>query len=160
MTTEHQVSQQQSLQLLISLHRLMRTIRQAAPTGLYPTQLIVLSQLLQSGPMRVGELAVQVPCSQPTATTMVSTLEQLGLVAREPDPSDGRAIQVTLTELGRDTIISLAHGEAEVIAQRLGELAPEEAAQVLAVQPLLDRLSGQRFADQSASRFARQNPTK
>ena len=45
MTTEHQVLQQQSLQLLISLHRLMRTIRQAAPTGLYPTQLIVLSQL-------------------------------------------------------------------------------------------------------------------
>ncbi|QUQ71459.1 MarR family winged helix-turn-helix transcriptional regulator [Kutzneria sp. CA-103260] len=160
MTIDHQVSRQQSLQLLISLHRLMRTIRQAAPTGLYPTQLIVLSQLLQNGPMRVGELAVQVPCSQPTATTMVSTLEQMGLVAREPDPSDGRAIQVTLTDLGRDTIISLAHGEAEVIAQRLGELTPEEAAQVLAVQPLLDRLSGLRSADQSVSRFAPQNPTK
>jgi DNA-binding MarR family transcriptional regulator len=147
-TTDYQVSQQQSLHLLISLHRLLRTVRQAAPAGLYPTQLIVLSQLLQSGPMRVGELAAQVPCSQPTATTMVSHLEAMGLVAREPDPSDGRAIQVTLTETGRETIISVAHGEAEIIAARLAELTPEEAAQVLAVVPLLDRLSGQR-ADQS-----------
>ena len=157
MTTEHQVCQQRTLQLLISLHRLLRTVRQAAPTGLYPTQLIVLSQLLQNGPMRVGELAVQVPCSQPTATTMVSQLEAMGLVAREPDPSDGRAIQVTLTERGRDTIISVAHGEAEVIAQRLAELTPEEADQVLAVTPLLERLAGQRMAEPSP---AGQNPTK
>lgn len=157
MTTEHQVCQQQTLQLLISLHRLLRTVRQAAPTGLYPTQLIVLSQLLQNGPMRVGELAVQVPCSQPTATTMVSHLEAMGLVAREPDPSDGRAIQVTLTERGRDTIISVAHGEAEVIAQRLAELTPDEAAQVLAVTPLLERLAGQRAAEPNP---VGQNPTK
>jgi DNA-binding MarR family transcriptional regulator len=148
-TTQHQACQQQSLQLLISLHRLLRTVRQAAPAGLYPTQLIVLSQLLQSGPMRVGELAQQVPCSQPTATTMVSHLEAMGLVVRESDPSDGRAIQVTLTEQGRDTIISVAHGEAEIIAERLTELTPEEAAQVLAVAPLLDRLSGQRHVDQN-----------
>jgi DNA-binding MarR family transcriptional regulator len=148
-TTERQGRQQQSLRLLISLHRLLRTVRQAAPAGLYPTQLIVLSQLLQTGPMRVGELAAQVPCSQPTATTMVSHLETMGLVAREPDPSDGRAIQVTLTEQGRETIISVAHGEAEIIAQRLAELTPEEAAQVLAVTPLLERLSGQRLVDQN-----------
>jgi DNA-binding MarR family transcriptional regulator len=144
-TTEFEVSQQQSLQLLISLHRLLRTVRQAAPAnGLYPTQLIVLSQLLQGGPMRVGELAAQVPCSQPTATTMVSHLEAMGLVAREPDPDDRRAIQVTLTETGRETIISVTHGDAEIIAARLAELTPEEAAQVLAVAPLLERLSGQR----------------
>ncbi|EWM16349.1 hypothetical protein KUTG_06653 [Kutzneria sp. 744] len=65
LTTDYQVGQQQSLHLLISLHRLLRTIRQAAPAGLYPTQLIVLNQLLQGGPMRVGELAAQVPCSHP-----------------------------------------------------------------------------------------------
>jgi DNA-binding MarR family transcriptional regulator len=144
-TTDVQVNQQQSLQLLLSLHRLLRTVRQAAPAnGLYPTQLIVLSQLLQGGPMRVGELAAQVPCSQPTATTMVSHLETMGLVAREADPDDRRAIQVTLTDTGRETIISVAHGDAEIIAARLAELTPEEAAQVLAVAPLLDRLAGQR----------------
>lgn len=152
MTTERLDCRQESLRLLISLHRLLRTVRQAAPAGLYPTQLIVLSQLLQSGPMRVGELAQQVPCSQPTATTMVSHLEAMGLVAREPDPSDGRAIQVTLTERGRDTIISVAHGEAEIITERLAELTPEEAAQVLAVAPLLERLSGQRAVDQSPTK--------
>jgi DNA-binding MarR family transcriptional regulator len=148
-TTDHQVSHQQTLHLLIALHRLLRTIRQAAPAnGLYPTQLIVLNQLLQYGPMRVGELAAQVPCSQPTATTMVSNLEAMGLVARGPDPDDGRAIQVTLTDTGRETIISVAHGDAEIIAERLAELTPAEAAQVLAVAPLLERLSGQR-GDQS-----------
>ncbi|WP_255360953.1 hypothetical protein [Kutzneria sp. 744] len=38
----------------------------------------------------------------------------------------------------------MTHGDAEFIDARLAELIPEEAAQVLAVVPLLDRLSGQR----------------
>jgi DNA-binding MarR family transcriptional regulator len=140
-TVDHRVSRQDALQLLLSLHRLLRTVRQATPSGLSPTQLILLS-LLQGGPLRVGELAAQVPCSQPTATVLVSQLEAIELVTREPDPSDGRATRVRLTERGRDTIMSVAHGDAQLIAERLGELDPDEIEQVLAVRPLLDRLAG------------------
>jgi DNA-binding MarR family transcriptional regulator len=137
-----QVSNQESLQLVLSLHRLVRSLRHVAPAaGLYPTQLIVLSQLVQTGPMRVGELAGQVPCSQPTATTIVSSLETMGLVSREPDPADGRAIRVTLTSQGRETIISVAHGEAELLSERMSELSTEEMELMLRVGPLLTRLA-------------------
>ncbi|AHI00708.1 MarR family transcriptional regulator [Kutzneria viridogrisea] len=140
MTT--QANSQEALQLVLSLHRMVRCLRHAAPAaGLYPTQLIVLSLLAGGGPTRVGELAAQVPCSQPTATTIVSSLEALGLVRREPDPADGRAIRVTLTEQGRETVISVVHGEAELLSERLAELSEEEQDLVLRAGPLLRRMA-------------------
>ncbi|MFD1050312.1 MarR family transcriptional regulator, partial [Kibdelosporangium lantanae] len=76
MTTE-----QQAFDIVIALHRLLRTLRHAVRNNsLQPTQVIVLSQLVTYGPMRVGELASRVPCSQPTATVAVTSLESTGHV--------------------------------------------------------------------------------
>ncbi|NLU70877.1 MarR family transcriptional regulator [Streptomyces sp. HNM0574] len=131
-----------ALELVLSLHRLLRSLRRAGATGgLQPTQLIVLSLLTEGGPSRVGVLAERVPCSQPTATAVVAELESAGLVRREPDPTDGRATRVAVTEAGGRTLSGVAHGEAEALTRRLGLLAPEDAAHVLATAPLLRRLA-------------------
>ena len=123
--------------LVISLHRLVRSLRRGGSAGLQPTQLIVLAQLAESGPLRVGELAERVPCSQPTATTVVAGLQASGLLNREADPHDGRAVRVALTALGEKEILSTAHNEAEVLAQRLDELSTAERDRVVAAGPLL-----------------------
>ncbi|MEV4318392.1 MarR family winged helix-turn-helix transcriptional regulator [Actinocrispum sp. NPDC049592] len=137
MTTE-----QQAFDIVVALHRLLRTLRHAVKnTSLQPTQVLVLSQLLTSGPMRVGELAARVPCSQPTATVAVSSLESAGYVRREPDPADGRAIRVVATDTGRELILSLAHNEAEELAGRLRRLEPAELAILEQLPGLLNKLA-------------------
>lgn len=123
--------------LVISLHRLVRSLRRASSAGLQPTQLIVLAQLAESGPLRIGELAERVPCSQPTATTVVAGLEAAGMLTRAADPDDGRAVRVALTAVGEKEILSTAHDEAEVLTQRLAGLPAAEREHVLAVGPLL-----------------------
>ncbi|OAR27308.1 MarR family transcriptional regulator [Streptomyces sp. ERV7] len=131
-----------ALQLVVSLHRLLRSLRRAAPAdGIQPTQIVLLSLLAESGPARIGALAARVPCSQPTATAAVSGLEATGLVRRESDPTDGRAARIVLTDRGARALVDAARAEAEVLAWRLGALGAEEARAVVALGPLLRRLA-------------------
>ncbi|MFF0744784.1 MarR family winged helix-turn-helix transcriptional regulator [Streptomyces sp. NPDC004111] len=128
--------------LVIALHRLMRSLRRAAPSGRFqPTQLIVLTLLYERSPARIGELAAKVPCSQPTATAAVAALETRGLVRREPDPTDGRASSVLLTAAGVAALTDVAGNEAEVLTARLAALDPEQARAVVALGPVLRRLA-------------------
>ncbi|ONI71222.1 MarR family transcriptional regulator [Actinosynnema sp. ALI-1.44] len=128
--------------MVIALHRLLRTLRHAVrDTTLQPTQVLVLAQLVTSGPMRVGELAARVPCSQPTATVAVAGLETAGYVRRVPDPADGRAIQVGVTDEGRQMMLSLAHGEAHELAERMNQLDPADQDQIHQTVALLAKLA-------------------
>ncbi|WP_253671750.1 MarR family winged helix-turn-helix transcriptional regulator [Streptoalloteichus tenebrarius] len=135
------MTEEDALQLVLAVHRLNRTLR-VSTTDLPPTQLIVLSLLMEHGPTRIGELAARVPCSQPTATTVVAGLEGTGLVRRQPDPADGRAVLITLTDEGQERVVWVARREAELLDLRMAELTPEERGVVLAATPLLRRLAG------------------
>nr|WP_225953966.1 MarR family transcriptional regulator [Kibdelosporangium phytohabitans] len=120
----------------------MRTLRHAVrDNSLQPTQALVLAQLVNHGPMRVGELAPRVPCSQPTATVAVAGLESAGYVRRVPDPADGRAIQVVVTDEGQDVLYSLAHGEAKELALRMNDLGATDQEQLHRTTELLTKLA-------------------
>jgi DNA-binding MarR family transcriptional regulator len=140
--TARAVSADDALDVVIAMHRLLRRLRRAGHTGaVHPTQLIVLALLNQYGPLRVGELASRVPCSQPTATTAVSGLLASGFVDREPDPTDGRATRVVATTAGREILRSFAHSEAEVLAALISALPEDDARLVLTAAPVLSALA-------------------
>jgi DNA-binding MarR family transcriptional regulator len=130
-------------ELMLTVHRLTRLMRGCAGhSGLSPTRLLVLSILAERGPVRVGTLAALVPCSQPSATTLVAHLESEGLVRRAPDPDDGRAVVVTLTDQGRQHLRSLAVGGALVLRDRLAALPEARRDTISAALPLLRDLCG------------------
>ncbi|MCK7622482.1 MarR family transcriptional regulator [Streptomyces sp. RS10V-4] len=130
------------LQLVISLHRLTRSLRRSATAGsIQLTHIAVLALLSQRGPSRIGEIAQWVPCSQPTATAVVLGLESAGLVRREADPEDRRASRVLLTDQGTAALADVARGEAQVLARRLAALRPDEVRRLAEVEPLLRRLA-------------------
>ncbi|WP_019355706.1 MarR family winged helix-turn-helix transcriptional regulator [Streptomyces sp. AA1529] len=140
--------QDAAFEMVLALHRVLRSLRRAGPTGgLQPTQLIVLALLTEAGPSRIGVIADRVPCSQPTATAAVAELQTAGLVRREPDPTDGRAARVAVTEEGFAALRGVAHGEAAVLLERLGALPDEDAERVLATAPLLRLLADGDRAD-------------
>jgi DNA-binding MarR family transcriptional regulator len=136
------VGADEALDVVIAMHRLMRRLRRAGHTGaVHPTQLIVLALLNQYGPLRVGELARRVPCSQPTATTAVAGLLAAGFVDRDPDPTDGRANRVAATDAGLGILRSFAHGEAEVLASLMSAIPADDARVLLTAAPILSALA-------------------
>jgi DNA-binding MarR family transcriptional regulator len=53
-----------------------------------------------AGPIRIGELHQHVLLSQPALSRLVDRLASRGLVARGPDPADGRSVLLSLTAAG------------------------------------------------------------
>ena len=141
-----------ALNLVIALHRLLRDIRSVLPEGPFNgTQLLVLSQLAGAEPTRIGELAQHVRCSQPTATTVVNGLAADGLVQRIKDTADGRAIKVSLTDLGRQTLREFGERQAAYLESLIDQLPEDERAIMLSAIPIMARMAGSSTKGNSAA---------
>jgi DNA-binding MarR family transcriptional regulator len=68
---------------------------------------------LAEGPMSLSGLAEAVGVDAPYATLIVDSLEERGLVERQPDPADRRRKLVTLTSAGKEAIGKLLRIERE-----------------------------------------------
>jgi len=133
---------QETLQLLVSMHRIVRHLRRSRTTTvLHPTQFLALMLIADEQPIRIGEIAARVPCSQPTATTTVAGLEEAGLVRREPDPVDGRATAVVLTEAGARMVEASGQQAADELGKLLRRLDDEDRALVLKAGQALARIA-------------------
>ncbi|TCO48315.1 DNA-binding MarR family transcriptional regulator [Kribbella antiqua] len=77
---------------------------------------LVLFVLRCSGALRLSDLAGRMELDASTASRHVRSLEQLGLVRRSPDPDDGRAFRVELTEQGIEEWESSARRRMELLS--------------------------------------------
>jgi DNA-binding MarR family transcriptional regulator len=79
---------------------------------------------LAAGPMRAGELAQQCFLSPPSTTELVEGLVREGLVRREDDPHDRRAVRVSLTAAGRREVDRYHTAFAEALGEAIARLDP------------------------------------
>ncbi|GAB3118986.1 MarR family winged helix-turn-helix transcriptional regulator [Glaciibacter psychrotolerans] len=86
--------------LVVVNHRLTRVAARAAGGTESPALWRTLSVLRGSGPLRLGALAESSRVSQPTATNLVTTLDELGWVHRRADPTDARASLIEASDAG------------------------------------------------------------
>ncbi|MGO1975252.1 MAG: MarR family winged helix-turn-helix transcriptional regulator [Propionibacteriaceae bacterium] len=103
------------------LMRCTRTLRRRwsrllEPWGLSPHQTRALRVLSTSEGPRLSELADALHVAPRSATEVVDHLAEKGLVRRDPDPADRRAIRLQLTEDGQQLL-------AEVNQARSAEMA-------------------------------------
>jgi len=84
------------------LGHLMRRLRAEHRFSL--SQGAVLGRLDREGTKSIGDLAVAERVRPQSMTQTISDLEADGLIARRPDPADGRRILVELTEQGLHTL--------------------------------------------------------
>jgi DNA-binding MarR family transcriptional regulator len=93
-------------QLADLVHRLTRRLRRAqaerlAPLGLTPAQERAMRMIARSeDPLRMTEIADRLGIVPRSLTTVIDALEEAGLVRREVDPSNRRAILLHLTDRG------------------------------------------------------------
>ena len=98
----------------------------ASEAGLTLTQLGVLEAILHKGPLTQRELSRKVLTSAGNMTDVIDKLAARGLVARNRQPSDRRAVRVELTPAGHEAISGFFPTHARNIARAMSSLNAEE----------------------------------
>ncbi|WP_040339788.1 MarR family winged helix-turn-helix transcriptional regulator [Candidatus Blastococcus massiliensis] len=113
----------------------------AAAGGSLPTWRVLLA--LDGAEHRTqAELATAVGIRQPTLTHHLDGLERDGLVVRERDPSNRRAVQVSVTESGRQLFLRLRRIAAAFDGRLRAGLADDEVARLRGVLAQLEENAG------------------
>lgn len=84
------------------MRRAVKTISLSDVTSaLTPTQLVVLVHLDEREKSRIGGLAQALGAAQNTVSEVVTRMQRAGMVVKERDPDDNRAVVVRLAPKGR-----------------------------------------------------------
>jgi DNA-binding MarR family transcriptional regulator len=101
--------------------RVTRAIsRDLATAGLPDLSWYDVLWALYRKPLRVKELAEAVVLSPTAMSRFVDRVEKAGYVRREPDPDDRRALQITITDAGRDLLRRMWPIYSRGIEERFG----------------------------------------
>ncbi|MEW2118068.1 MarR family transcriptional regulator [Streptomyces sp. NPDC005474] len=98
----------------------------------------LLVRLDECGRQRATELAAYIGVGKATMSRQLRALEDLGLVAREPDPADGRAWLVHLTDEGRARFRTVREARR---ARYVRELVAWDRVEVAELARLLHQLN-------------------
>ncbi|HEY8545770.1 MAG TPA: MarR family transcriptional regulator [Acidimicrobiales bacterium] len=124
-------------------HALKRAINaRVQPTGLSLARLRVLYQLVAVDGIRLGELSTCVDVAPRTMTSTIEAMERDGLVERRPDPNDGRATIVRITDAGRRSFAEGRRLQASVVADLFAALDEDQQAVLADALDHLARLAG------------------
>jgi len=125
-------------------HSIYLVRRLDADGELSAAQLSTLKMLLDAeddGGVRVGEIARNLGVKVPSATEQIIKLERAGLVRREPDPADSRAVRVKLSAEGHAAVESANVRRNAVMAGILGSLTEAERQALAAAIPVIGRIN-------------------
>lgn len=100
-----------------SREAVVRELAGPAAAGLSPTDLWLLDGVVRHGPVRMGDIAAWQGVDKSTVTTQLRRLIDRGLVERQPDPTDRRAVLVTAGEAGVRLHREVSRQGARVLAR-------------------------------------------
>ncbi|MGH7609547.1 MAG: MarR family winged helix-turn-helix transcriptional regulator [Candidatus Dormibacteria bacterium] len=136
-------------QLRAVIGRLSRGLRPGdAAAGLSPSQMSVLATVARRGPLGLNQLS-RLENLHPTMLSRIAAkLVAAGLVTRVPDPDDGRAALLKISERGRALHRQIRAERDRVLVAGLRSLPPEQRRALRDALPALDLLaSGLRRED-------------
>ncbi|KUG56371.1 hypothetical protein AVL61_14800 [Kocuria rosea subsp. polaris] len=114
---------------LLELQRVMKRVTKTDAGGrrLNPTAIALLYYLDSNGPRRATVMASETGLGPSGLSRQLAVLEDEGHVERTPDPDDGRAALVAITERGRDQVRAVLEEDAQRLAARLEGWDEEQA---------------------------------
>ena len=131
--------------LSVAITRLRARLREEAGvdgTGLSVSQLSVLWNILQEGPVTAAGLAASQHVSPQSIAQNLAVLKAAGLIRTERDPSDGRKTLITASESSRRLVTSVRASKESYLARAIDALVgPQERADLDRAIELLERLA-------------------
>jgi DNA-binding MarR family transcriptional regulator len=138
------MANEDSVQLADLLHRLTKRLRWAqaerlAPLGLTPAQERALRVIARGEePPRMTEIADRLGIVPRSLTTVVDALEEAGLVRREVDPRNRRAILLHLTDRGVAVRDDLREARWRATEELFAPLSADQRKNLIDLLTLLD----------------------
>jgi DNA-binding MarR family transcriptional regulator len=125
--------------LVPDLYRVVRRLRRISDSpALDVTTLMLLHRLGAGGAARPSDLAAELGLALSTISRHARALGDLGLVSRDPDPEDGRSLQLSLTQAGADHMTDAFRRREDAVARAT---TGWDASDVDALRALLARLA-------------------
>jgi len=121
--------EQSAEQFLNLMDRMRRVGPQTAPpreANISPSQLAFLTFLTLNPGCGIQAIASGLRLSKPTVSIGVSQLEETGFLTRQPDPKDGRAVQLFLTPEGQKLHQRTLEFRCQKFERLLKYLSPQE----------------------------------
>jgi len=117
-----------------SLTRVGRAIlRLEVPSHVLPDGMTInrtghwlMVRVSESAPIRLSEIADSVELDLSTISRQVRDLVGAGLLAKVPDPADGRAALLSLTEQGAAVLEAVSEARRQVLAEAIADWSDEE----------------------------------
>ena len=86
----------------------------------------LLVRVSESAPLRLSDIADSVELDLSTLSRQVRCLVDAGLLAKVPDPADGRASLLSLTDRGAAVLESVSQARRRVLAEAMADWTDEE----------------------------------
>ena len=128
-----------------TMHR--RADASLQPLGVTANQFVLLALLSEHGGITQRELVHRASSDANTVRAMLLALEEKGLVARKPHPTDGRAWSVTLSAKGRRTFKTLWEASEPFRERIQAVFRPGETEKLLDLLARLNDAMGARDED-------------
>jgi DNA-binding MarR family transcriptional regulator len=100
-------------------------------------RLRLLRALEQHGDQTMTTLALSLNITQRRITSLVAALVSDGLVARAPNPVDGRSTVISMTDPGREHLETYWPQFQAAVSAAFGDIPAEQQEQLLAITPVL-----------------------
>lgn len=131
----------QSARLIDALRRINRSLRHHATTTLTLGNLSALAAIVDAGRIRPGDLALREGIAPATISRIIGHLEQAGLIARHPDPNDGRSYFLAATDKGAADLIEVRRSRSAALLEHLQHLDTGDRTLLFAALPALESLA-------------------
>jgi DNA-binding MarR family transcriptional regulator len=123
-----------------AIYLLRRVRRVDEATGLSASKLSALSVVVFAGPITLRDLAAAEQVRPPSMTRTVQELEAEGLIAREPDEQDRRAVRIRATPKGQRLLKRGRSARIKLLAEWLRGLDPGKLAVLDEASTILERI--------------------
>jgi DNA-binding MarR family transcriptional regulator len=122
--------------------QLVRKLRNAADAqDLSWTQTAVMARLDREGPMTTADLARAEGVKPQSMGAIVSALEELEIVERQPHPTDGRQVHIRLTAKGAVLRQNTRDAKINWLAVAFEKLSDEERETLVSAGKIVKRLA-------------------
>jgi DNA-binding MarR family transcriptional regulator len=127
--------------LTMAVGRLLRRLRaEANPSELNLSQMGALARLEQGGPMTTADLARAELMKPQSMGAILASLEQEGLIERQPHPTDRRQVYFVLTASGAAVRTKHRAAKQDWLVRALAELDPDARRTLAAAIPIIQQV--------------------